>query len=107
MAFVGSGKLPLPVSLLGGAWTIGSAICLLLGFLTPVVATLVALGSVALVVHGPQIYTPVLLDTNPTILNLIMTAVAIALAFLGPGAYSVDARRFGRREVIIPTNRDL
>jgi hypothetical protein len=29
-------------------------------------------------------------------------SIAIALVFLGPGAFSVDARRFGRREITIP-----
>ena len=29
-------------------------------------------------------------------------SIAIALVFLGPGAYSIDARRFGRREIVIP-----
>ncbi|MBC7925988.1 MAG: hypothetical protein H7039_10065 [Bryobacteraceae bacterium] len=29
-------------------------------------------------------------------------ATALALHFLGPGALSVDARLFGRREIIIP-----
>jgi uncharacterized membrane protein YphA (DoxX/SURF4 family) len=30
--------------------------------------------------------------------------IAAAIAFVGPGAFSVDARLFGRREVIIPRN---
>jgi hypothetical protein len=30
---------------------------------------------------------------------------AVALAMLGPGAHSVDARLFGRREIIIPDCR--
>jgi hypothetical protein len=33
---------------------------------------------------------------------ILMTIVAAAVAFLGPGAFSVDARLFGRREIIIP-----
>jgi hypothetical protein len=28
--------------------------------------------------------------------------MAVAVALLGPGAFAVDARLFGRREVVIP-----
>jgi hypothetical protein len=28
--------------------------------------------------------------------------MAAALACLGPGAFSLDARRFGRREIVVP-----
>ena len=34
-----------------------------------------------------------------------LVAVAIAAAILGPGAYSLDARLFGLREIIIPRSR--
>jgi uncharacterized membrane protein YphA (DoxX/SURF4 family) len=34
--------------------------------------------------------------------DLNMTVVAIAIACLGPGAFSLDAALFGRRKVIIP-----
>jgi hypothetical protein len=30
------------------------------------------------------------------------TVIAVALVCLGPGAFSLDARLFGRREIIIP-----
>jgi hypothetical protein len=30
------------------------------------------------------------------------TLSALALVMLGPGAYSIDARRFGRRVVVLP-----
>jgi hypothetical protein len=33
---------------------------------------------------------------------LLIIADAIAIALLGPGAFSVDALIFGRREVLIP-----
>jgi len=31
--------------------------------------------------------------------------LAIVIALLGPGAFSVDARMFGRREILIPVTR--
>jgi hypothetical protein len=33
---------------------------------------------------------------------IFLTADAVSLVMLGPGALSIDARLFGRREVIIP-----
>ena len=58
--------------------------CLLLGFVTPVVAVLIGLASLAV-------------DFN---LDIVVLSTAIAL--LGPGAFSIDARMFGRREIFIP-----
>jgi len=61
---------------------------LLLGFLTPIVV--LALGVMSLGVAF-------------TIDEFIEFVILIAVvALLGPGAYSIDARLFGRREVIIP-----
>ena len=34
-----------------------------------------------------------------------VAVMSIALLLLGPGAFSVDARLFGRREIIIPDDR--
>jgi uncharacterized membrane protein YphA (DoxX/SURF4 family) len=34
-----------------------------------------------------------------------VVAVAVALVLLGPGALSLDARLFGRREIIFPHER--
>jgi hypothetical protein len=33
---------------------------------------------------------------------ILIAIVATAIACLGPGAFSADARLFGRREIIIP-----
>jgi uncharacterized membrane protein YphA (DoxX/SURF4 family) len=34
--------------------------------------------------------------------TLLFAIDALALALLGPGAYSLDSRRFGRRLVVLP-----
>jgi len=36
-----------------------------------------------------------------------LLVVMVALGMLGAGAYSVDARIYGRREVVVPTRHDL
>jgi hypothetical protein len=40
--------------------------------------------------------------TNPYLPAVCVMAVSTAIALLGPGAFSLDARLFGQREIIIP-----
>jgi putative oxidoreductase len=64
-----------------------------IGFLTPMVAVLVV--TVRLVGH-----TSFVAGSDG---GLCMTILgALALVMLGPGAYSIDACRFGRRVVVLP-----
>ena len=71
---------------------------LLAGLMTPLVALLVAAGGIGIaVLPGDTLF-----DSYLAIINLIVLSVAIAL--LGPGAFSLDARMFGRREITIPSN---
>jgi uncharacterized membrane protein YphA (DoxX/SURF4 family) len=69
------------------------SVCLCAGFLTPIVAILVLLFHLlawsSLRIDGAGMTVIALLD-------------ALALAMLGPGAYSIDAYRFGRRVVVLP-----
>jgi len=72
---------------------------LLVGYLTPiasVLAGLACLSSAVPLISGP---TSSLLTTKPE--AGFATAIAAALFFLGPGAFSLDARLFGRREIVI------
>ena len=67
--------------------------CLLVGFLTPIVAVVVGVSAISFVIPT--------LPFNHTAVDVIILATALAL--LGPGAFSVDARLFGRREILIAT----
>ena len=70
----------------------GALLCL--GFLTPVVSVVAcAFEMTALLLAGQADGRFIALSS----LN------AIAIALLGPGAYSVDARLFGRREIVFPS----
>jgi len=73
--------------------TVVSAIFLLVGFLTPVSGAIVFMGSVLSAALGQSVSITV------EIYTIAMTA---AIVFLGPGAFSLDARLFGRREIFIP-----
>ena len=76
-------------------WLVASLIllgagCLMVGFVTPVIAILIGLVSITLA-SSPFAHT---VDT------VVLSAV---IALLGPGAFSIDARMFGRREILIPS----
>lgn len=66
----------------GSAMALFVAAPLVAGFMTPAVAAVAAV--IALLYDAP-----------------FVAATALALALLGPGAFSVDARLFGRREIVI------
>ena len=70
---------------------LASAACLLFGFVTPIVSVLIGVASVALVFSSPAY----------SIHNLDIVVLSTAIALLGPGAFSIDARMFGRREILI------
>lgn len=70
---------------------------LIIGFLTPIAGVCASLGNLAssassLTSGG---------NTN-AIGSLYLAVICIAITLLGPGTFSLDARLFGRREIIIP-----
>lgn len=81
------------------AWVLGAAILISLvvsvGYLTPIVAAS-ALACHALIWFAAGVGSGAV---TPTV---ILALDALALALLGPGAYSLDSRRFGRRLVVLP-----
>jgi uncharacterized membrane protein YphA (DoxX/SURF4 family) len=74
--------------------------CLLVGFLTPIVAIVISLGAVLLAFLDLSLPIQTPFGTLQTLLNVI--ALSAVIFFLGPGAFSFDARMFGRREIRIP-----
>jgi len=92
LTYIGSTKLS-ALSWVVTALVLIIASCLLVGFMTPIAAMIIGVGAIALAFSS-------LFQTNQTLLDVIVLTIAIAL--LGPGAFSIDARMFGRREILIP-----
>lgn len=77
-----------------------SGVCLLIGFLTPILSLLAGLECLGIACSWfPfQLLSP--LESKLALAPIIAMSAAIAL--LGPGAFSLDARLFGWKEIVIP-----
>jgi uncharacterized membrane protein YphA (DoxX/SURF4 family) len=84
-----SAELNLPNATFAALLLIGGT-CLFIGFLTPIVAVVVGLGALAF---------GILFEASYMVVAIVILTAAIAL--LGPGGFSVDARLFGHREILI------
>jgi uncharacterized membrane protein YphA (DoxX/SURF4 family) len=69
----------------------------LLNWLASGLSALISTGAALALIHAP-----VLNDASVKLAAVFTAAIAVALLCLGPGAYSLDARRHGHREIIIP-----
>ena len=83
---------PLPTLVIVKLVAAGAVALLLVGLWTPLAGVLMAVAELSLAFSHP---------TDPWI-HILLGALGVALAMLGPGAWSVDARRFGRKRIRIP-----
>ena len=79
-------------------------LALTIGLCTSVCSTLVAVGY-ALVLFMPA--GAAVLPRLDGVTAVVRLAVTVAIGLLGPGAFSIDARLFGRREIFIPAKDAL
>ena len=82
------------------AFLLLSGICLLIGFLTPVLSLLAGLECLGIAYSWFPFQLMGPFESKLALVPIIFIAVAIAL--LGPGAFSLDARLFGWKEIVIP-----
>jgi uncharacterized membrane protein YphA (DoxX/SURF4 family) len=85
---------PAPEAALLLALSTIAAFLIVLGLFTPIVA-----GSAALLSLGTLWFS-----SQPS-MNALLIAILVAIALLGAGAYSVDARLYGRRRVVVGRTR--
>ena len=70
---------------------------LLLGFLTPILAIITCIAALPNLFFAQQ---PI------DVVYIIRILTSAALFFLGPGAYSIDAKLFGLQVTIVPPRKD-
>jgi uncharacterized membrane protein YphA (DoxX/SURF4 family) len=77
-----------------------SGVCLLIGFLTPILSLLACLECLGIAFSW---FPPHLMSSFDSKMALVpIIAISAAIALLGPGAFSLDARLFGWKEIVIP-----
>jgi putative oxidoreductase len=72
---------------------VGAGILILIGLWTPVAGTLAAIVKLSIVFSG---HFP---DSHDPWIAIIQAVLGAVLAMVGPGAWSIDARLFGRKRI--------
>ena len=81
-------------AIVGAVWIV-AGLAFLTGSLTPAAAGL-----------GTTLVATLVFGAAPAPGSVLLLVTVAALGLLGPGAYSVDARLFGRREIEVPRRAD-
>ena len=93
-----------PLSVLSAAWVL-AGLLISAGLLTPLVQIVVA--ATILLAWVSTTLAPAVAELSAAVADpkTLALALSASLALLGPGAYSIDAYLFGRRQINIPATR--
>lgn len=83
-----------------GAILTASGVALIVGLATVIASVL--LGLCVLSISLAWIPAPPLGSLGAPVIGILLAVVALGIALIGPGAFSVDGYLFGRREIVIP-----
>ena len=83
-----------------GMLAMAVGVALLIGLLTPIASALATCGY--LVMGISSLLAADVSRHTGALIALDLAAISLAAVLLGPGAFSLDARLFGRRRIIIP-----
>ena len=90
------------ISTLAAALAIITSLALIIGVMTPIAAALLCLGGIVVMIDSGFLeYMPLFEAVFARLEFIVMSA---ALICLGPGAISLDARLYGRREIQLNGN---
>jgi uncharacterized membrane protein YphA (DoxX/SURF4 family) len=76
---------------------LAAGLLLLLGLWTPIAGAVIAILQLWALVCG---------DPDPWI-RVLLAMLGATVALIGPGAWSVDARLFGRKQISVPPHQDF
>jgi putative oxidoreductase len=93
-----SGKPSEPITLAPSLIAVAGGIFLLAGLWTPIVGTLLAMDELWIAL---SLYLSHRVDVVP----IFLAVLALSVAMLGPGAWSIDARLYGRKRFDIDRTR--
>ena len=79
-----------------------TGLALIIGFMTPIAGVLLSAGGLLLTLNSSVSGHLLLFESGMARLEFIV--ISAALVFLGPGALSLDARLYGRREIELNGN---
>ena len=98
-AYVTQTTEPNALTWIASVLAVVSGAALVAGFLTPASGVAAGLTTLFIAATWAAPHTSLLIER---VAAVFMIVDAAALALLGPGAHSLDARLFGRREIIVP-----